>query len=105
MTNTASSMVTARHHRRATPADPEAAAALRCDPETVRRMVHAGRLPHMRLGASGAGNIRIPVEALRHWISQQLEVHTPNHNPNPHEAAAHSRFGRELVSEGEGFRN
>jgi len=45
----------------------EAAALLRCSPETVRRRVRAGQIPATRLGPAGSA-IRIPADALNAWL-------------------------------------
>lgn len=83
---------------------PEAAAALRCSAETVRLQVRAGRIPHLRLGSTGDRcSIRIPVDQLKQWIAEQVDLQTPKpmrmdwlNNPG-------SRNGTALVPQREGF--
>ena len=40
-------------------------------------LIKAGQIPSVRIGAS----IRVPVDALRQWIAQQLETSTQGVNP------------------------
>jgi excisionase family DNA binding protein len=42
----------------------EAADELRCSSATVRRLVHSGALPAVRLGPAPRGQIRIPATSL-----------------------------------------
>jgi len=55
-----------------------AAAALGCHIETVRRMVRAGRLPHMRLNGQPNGPIRISVKMLEAFIARETRKQFEN---------------------------
>ena len=60
-----------------------AARALTCNPETVRRMVRSGRLPHMRLNGMPTGPIRIPIKDLERFIAREVSRQSGGQHGDP----------------------
>jgi excisionase family DNA binding protein len=47
----------------------EVAARLDCNPETVRRKIHRGELPALRIGGGDRAPIRVDPAAFEAWLS------------------------------------